>query len=127
MKKVLLVLLLLFGLYQVYGEKITPLIEQPGRSTGVNLSAQEQELQKTLRLIHQGGPFPYERDGIVFHNRERLLPSRPQGHYREYTVYTTGLSHRGPRRVVTGGNPPEVFYYTEDHYKSFVRIEGYQP
>ena len=127
MKKVLFVLLLLFGLYQVYGEKLTPLVEQPGQSAGVILSAQEQELQKTLRLIHQGGPFPYDRDGIVFHNRERLLPSRPQGHYREYTVNTPGLSHRGPRRVVTGGNPPEVFYYTEDHYKSFVRIEGYQP
>lgn len=94
----------------------------PAGSTA--LSAQEQALETTLRLIRQGGPFPHDRDGIVFHNRERLLPIKPHGYYREYTVDTPGLSHRGPRRVVTGGDPPEVFYYTEDHYQSFVQIEG---
>ena len=60
----------------------------------------------------------------MFENRERLLPIKSRGYYREYTVDTPGLSHRGPRRVVTGGNPPEVYYYTEDHYRSFVRIQG---
>lgn len=86
--------------------------------------AQRQELEATLARIRSGGPFPYARDGIVFENRERLLPDRPRGYYREYTVDTPGLSHRGPRRVVTGGDPPEVYYYTEDHYRSFRRIEG---
>jgi len=87
-------------------------------------SAQQRELEKTLARIRAGGPFPYTRDGIVFENRERRLPNRPRGYYREYTVDTPGLTHRGPRRVVTGGNPPEVYYYTEDHYGSFIRIEG---
>ena len=27
------------------------------------------------RLIHQGGPFPFGKDGVIFGNRERLLPA----------------------------------------------------
>lgn len=86
-------------------------------------SAYPNELQHTLALIQQGGPYPYSQDDTVFHNRERLLPQKPRGYYREYTVRTPGLSHRGARRVVTGGHPPEVYYYTEDHYRSFQRLE----
>ena len=77
----------------------------------------------TLQAIERGGPFPYDRDGTVFQNRERLLPDQPRGYYREYTVDTPGASDRGARRIVTGGNPPEVAYYTGDHYRSFRRIE----
>ena len=55
----------------------------------------------------------------MFGNREAHLPPRPRGYYREYTVDTPGLSHRGARRIVTGGQPPEVWFYTEDHYASF--------
>lgn len=81
------------------------------------------EAVATLQLIERGGPFPHRQDGTVFQNREGLLPQRPRGYYREYTVRTPGLSHRGARRIVTGGNPPEVYYYTEDHYRSFRRLE----
>ncbi|MBL1377168.1 ribonuclease domain-containing protein [Zobellella iuensis] len=81
------------------------------------------QLAETLVLIEQGGPFPYRQDGTIFHNREGLLPARERGYYREYTVDTPGLSHRGPRRVVTGGDPPEIWYYTQDHYRSFVELE----
>jgi len=77
----------------------------------------------TLGLIERGGPFPYDRDGTTFQNRERLLPERPRGYYREYTVATPGSRDRGARRIVTGGHPPEVYYYTEDHYRSFRRVE----
>lgn len=83
----------------------------------------EREIAKTLALIHQGGPFPHSQDGTVFQNRERQLPAQPRGYYREYTVRTPSLSHRGPRRIVTGGNPPVIFYYTEDHYRSFRVLE----
>ncbi len=76
----------------------------------------------TLRLIEAGGPFPYRKDGSIFHNRERLLPDKPRGYYREYTVPTPGARNRGARRLVTGGDPPEVIYYTEDHYRSFRRV-----
>lgn len=120
MKKILLALVVIvLGLYQLQSGRV----DAP--STVIELSAQEQELHNTLERIRTNGPFPYERDGITFQNRERLLPIKPRGYYREYTVDTPGLSHRGPRRVVTGGNPPEVFYYTEDHYQSFVRIQGH--
>lgn len=81
------------------------------------------EAIETLRLIERGGPFPHRQDGTVFQNRERLLPDRGRGYYREYTVRTPGARDRGARRIVTGGNPPEVFYYTEDHYRSFRELE----
>ena len=77
----------------------------------------------TLDLIFTGGPFPYRQDGTTFQNRERLLPQMPLGYYREYTIDTPGSSTRGARRWVTGGDPPEVFYYTDDHYRSFRQIE----
>lgn len=85
------------------------------------------EAIETLELILRGGPFPYRQDGSTFQNRERLLPHRPRGHYREYTVPTPGARDRGARRFVTGGKPPEVFYYTEDHYRSFRRIDPAPP
>ena len=78
------------------------------------------EARETLRLIRQGGPFPYERDGTVFGNFERLLPQRERGYYREYTVKTPGLKSRGARRIINGRGAE--FYYTDDHYKSFKRI-----
>ena len=77
------------------------------------------EAIETLALIQRGGPFPYRKDGTTFQNRERLLPAKPRGYYREYTVPTPGARDR----IVTGGNPPEVFYYTADHYSSFRQIE----
>lgn len=81
------------------------------------------EAIEILALIQRGGPFPYRKDGTTFQNRERLLPAKPRGYYREYTVPTPGARDRGARRIVAGGNPPEVFYYTADHYGSFRQIE----
>lgn len=81
------------------------------------------EAHATLDLIARDGPFPHRQDGGVFGNRERLLPQEPRGYYHEYTVETPGLDHRGARRIVTGGTPPEVWYYTDDHYDSFRRFE----
>ena len=82
------------------------------------------EAHATLALIAAGGPFPYDRDGLEFRNFEGRLPRQPRGWYHEYTVPTPGLDHRGPRRIVTGGNPPRDWYYTDDHYASFREIEG---
>ena len=81
------------------------------------------ELKQTLALIQQGGPYPYRQDNSLFHNREKRLPLKPRGYYREYTVPTPKLKHRGVKRVVTGGQPPEVYYYTEDHYQSFIQLK----
>lgn len=81
--------------------------------------------QRTYRAIFQGGPFEHDKDGTVFGNRERLLPSQRRGHYREYTVDTPGASNRGARRIVCGGErktAPLLCWYTADHYASFRRI-----
>jgi ribonuclease T1 len=83
------------------------------------------QAQETERLVHRGGPFPYSKDGSTFGNRERVLPARPRGFYREYTVKTPGSRDRGARRIVCGGREaqaPEACFYTDDHYTSFRRI-----
>jgi len=95
------------------------------RSNGIdNIPVAElpREARETLALIHQGGPYPYRRDGITFQNREGRLPDAARGYYREFTVTTPGARDRGARRIISGGNPPTVFYYSDDHYRSFRRI-----
>ncbi|BDD80579.1 putative guanyl-specific ribonuclease Sa [Tsukamurella pulmonis] len=92
------------------------------------LSSLPAEATDTADLIHQGGPFPYPRnDGVVFQNREGILPAKASGYYHEYTVPTPGSSTRGARRIVTGGTPltsPPDWYYTGDHYASFCIVTG---
>jgi len=82
------------------------------------------EGREVLQRIQAGGPFTYERDGVVFGNREGLLPRHARGYYHEYTVPTPGARNRGARRIVCGGPKklPEVCYYSADHYNSFARI-----
>jgi ribonuclease T1 len=93
-----------------------------GRDGGDTISISElpPQAQEVLRLIKAGGPFPYPKDGSVFGNRERRLPPRPSGYYREYTVPTPGSRDRGARRIIAGRN--EELYYTSDHYRRFKRI-----
>jgi ribonuclease T1 len=91
-----------------------------GQRDWIALKELPPEARETLTLIKQGGPFPYKRDGIVFQNREKRLPLKQRGYYREYTVRTPGLKHRGPKRIVAGEEAD--YYYTEDHYETFRRI-----
>ena len=91
----------------------------------VALTALPAQAQATAQLIRAGGPFPYAKDGSVFGNRERVLPKRPRGEYREYTVPTPGSRDRAARRIVCGGKQPtapDACYYSDDHYTSFRRI-----
>lgn len=92
------------------------------------LSSLPPEATDTANLIKQGGPFPYpDNDGVVFTNREGILPAESSGYYHEYTVITPGSPDRGTRRIVTGGTPltsPPNWYYTGDHYASFCKITG---
>lgn len=82
------------------------------------------EAQDLRALIGKGGPFHYSRDGVVFGNRERILPPKPHGYYHEYTVKTRGAKDRAARRMVCGGpkTVPDACYYSDDHYQSFRRI-----
>jgi ribonuclease T1 len=85
---------------------------------------------KTLELIQKGGPFPYkEKDGSTFSNREGTLPKQKRGYYSEYTVKTPYARNRGAKRIVAGkgttGDPASSgeYYYTDDHYATFKRIQ----
>jgi ribonuclease T1 len=82
------------------------------------------EAVNTLNLIAAGGPYLYEKDGIVFGNHERLLPPHRRGYYHEYTVPTPRAHNRGARRIVCGGplKRTDNCYYSDDHYTSFNRI-----
>jgi ribonuclease T1 len=82
---------------------------------------EQRAIQTVVALIEAGGPFPYAKDGSEFFNREGRLPPNGPGYYREYTVETPGSSDRGARRIVAGRNGE--FYYTRDHYQSFIRLE----
>ena len=137
--------LLILGLLALWGSTGTDTAEPPavpaasktagGRSTApaggidaasglplVALGSLPPEARQTVRLIERGGPFPFHRDGVTFGNRERLLPARPGGYYREYTVRTPGEDDRGARRIVTGDGDRELFW-TEDHYASFAQVQ----
>lgn len=87
------------------------------------------EADAVITRIQRGGPYPYPQDGSTFGNYEGHLPRQPRGWYHEYTVPTPGLSHRGMRRIVTGGNPPRAWYYSADHYRSFRQfdVQGGRP
>ena len=96
----------------------------PGSPT-VSVSELPVQARSTYALIKEGGPFPHDKDGTVFGNRERLLPKAKRGYYLEYTVKTPGARNRGARRIVCGGVPrtPDACYYTNDHYASFREIK----
>ncbi|MFM2408791.1 MAG: hypothetical protein RL358_1533 [Pseudomonadota bacterium] len=78
------------------------------------------EARATLRDIKQGGPFEFDRDGVVFGNFEKALPKQARGYYHEYTVKTPGVHSRGARRIISGTTGE--YYYTADHYQTFNRI-----
>ena len=93
---------------------------KPTASLEIRVGDLPLEARQTLIPIKRGGPFPYSRDGITFGNREALLPPQQRNYYREYTVPTPGLKHRGARRIVAGRAGD--YWYTADHYRSFKRI-----
>lgn len=126
--KVLLKLALTGFLFSAVGVSNLALAKTPQQQDGlgtISIAELPSQGQQTYERIHQGGPFPYEKDGVVFGNRERLLPSKVRGYYREYTVKTPGSRNRGTRRIVCGGQAkaPDTCYYTADHYASFRKIQ----
>jgi guanyl-specific ribonuclease Sa len=96
----------------------------PGADSGLAvkpLSQLPEQATATWQLIAKGGPYPYRQDGVVFENRERLLPQEKSGYYHEYTVDTQGSDDRGTRRLIQGAG--KELYYTGDHYESFVVVD----
>lgn len=102
-----------------------PVAEGSQDAQGVVTRAQlPPQAVNTLNLIAAGGPYPYDKDGVVFGNFERLLPPHRRGYYHEYTVSTPRARNRGARRIVCGGPLRRIdnCYYSDDHYASFKRI-----
>lgn len=95
--------------------------DAPAKSGNYSVSDLPKEARQTLVLIDMGGPYPYRQDNTVFGNRERLLPLKPGGYYREFTVPTPGSDDRGARRLIRGKKGET--YYTSDHYASFHLVE----
>ena len=95
-------------------------LQPPADLPRVDLGELPPEAVTTIDLIETGGPFPFRQDGATFENREGLLPDRPEGHYREYTVARPGNQGRGSLRIVAGADGE--LYWTADHYDSFAWI-----
>ncbi|WP_246012074.1 ribonuclease domain-containing protein [Hydromonas duriensis] len=95
----------------------------------IDVRALPKEAQTVIGQIKARASFPYQQDGQVFGNRERILPAQPRGYYHEYTVPTPGANNRGARRIVAGGGSTGdvatggEYYYTADHYRSFMRVK----
>lgn len=96
--------------------------------TTCRLSDLPAEVAETVTLVRANGPYLRPRDdGGTFGNYEHLLPAKPHGYYREYTVSDPAASFPGPRRLITGGqahlgDEPAVWYYTGDHYAHFCQV-----
>ena len=124
-------LALMVGLVGLGGTSLVQ-AKTPFSGSTANSSPQTVELKQlpvqardVMGLITTGGPFKYDKDGTVFGNRERILPTEKRGFYREYTVKTPGEKSRGARRIVCGGlqpTSPDACFYTDDHYSSFRKI-----
>ena len=97
------------------------LVRTPDLARQIPDVRERQAVMQVLELIAHNGPFLHRQDGAVFQNRERQLPSRPRGYYREYTVPTPGASDRGARRIISGRQ--QDTYYTRDHYRTFIRLD----
>lgn len=116
-------LLLLVG-YVAHNVHVNDRNTRPASSSSsapVALSSLPLQARQTVALIQAGGPFPYSQDGVVYRNAEGHLPKEASGYYHEYTVVTPGSPDRGARRIITGKDGE--FYYTADHYDSFVAVD----
>ena len=81
----------------------------------------EIDLAQTLERIERGERSSFSNDGTTFQNRERRLPQKSAGYYREFVHPTAGQRGPGPQRIVTGQRGE--IYYTPDHYRTFQRLD----
>lgn len=103
-----------------------PATHTPHNGTIAPCTTLPREAHDTIALVDHGGPFPHpDNDDKRFGNYEGILPKEKSGYYREYTVDTPGVRHRGARRLITGGGHDghiDTWYYTDDHYETFCQI-----
>ena len=89
--------------------------------TGVNITSKDLNLDLSVQRIQNKESYPHKNDGAVFKNNEGYLPpSKNPNYYREYVHPTPGVKGPGPQRIITGSRGE--WYYTPDHYKTFIRF-----
>ncbi len=89
--------------------------------SGAILFRGDVDLNPTIERVRAGRKLRFPNDGTTFQNRERRLPQKFAGYYREWVVPTPGDDGPGPQRLVTGADGD--VWYTHDHYRTFRRIE----
>ena len=90
----------------------------------IDITAQDLELSSTVQRIQNGEKLSYRNDGSYFENRENILPQREVGYYKEYVHPTPGINGPGAQRIIIGGS--NEWYYSPDHYKTFIRFIYYK-
>lgn len=123
LRLLLAILLVLAGgaqAYQWQSHQHSNQAQSVTQSGSISVAELPKEARATLRDIKQGGPFEFDRDGVVFGNFEKVLPKQARGYYHEYTVKTPGVRSRGARRIISGS--VGEYYYSADHYQTFNRI-----
>lgn len=110
--------------FDAHARSVVPDFGAEDKLSSIALADLPPQGRATHDKIMQGGPFAYDKDGSVFGNRERQLPTAKRGYYREYTVKSPGSRTRGARRIVCGGKieKPDACFYTDDHYATFRKI-----
>lgn len=83
--------------------------------------------QEATRLGWQGGSLSQVAPGKLiggdrFGNREGLLPKKAGRVWTECDIDSYGKDSRGAKRIVFSNDG--LIYYTDNHYESFVRLEG---
>lgn len=92
--------------------------------TGLTLTAKDLHIENEVQRIKTGTIYDqYRHDGTTFYNNPLKQGGYlPQGvQYREYVVPTSGLLGPGLQRIVVGSDGS--WYYTPDHYKTFIRFK----
>ncbi|WP_445953995.1 ribonuclease domain-containing protein [Tepidimonas sp.] len=85
-----------------------PLVRDTVGVTPVAWAGSPRVVHTAPHPIRQGEPFPQDKDGTVFFNRDRLRPAQKRGDSREHTAPARGRRHRGARHIGCGGGKPAV-------------------
>lgn len=90
---------------------------------GITVTAEDLQIENEVQRIKDGVTYSqYRHDGTEFYNDPARQGYLPQGiQYKEYVVPTYGIRGPGPQRIVVGADGS--WYYTPDHYDTFIRFK----
>ena len=95
-----------------------------GKNALIEVKAEDLHIEDEVQRIKEGIIYnQYRHDGTEFHNNPMKQGGYlPQGIlYKEYVVPTYGIPGPGVQRIVIGNDGS--WYYTPDHYKTFIKFK----